>query len=247
MTEYLACLMLIFNDYNFEGERVDGQEAREKAVAGHATIETIAAMLHTQAERLERIESALGASKSGESAPRSTAKKHEPKPPSSRDAAVAFARKHKVRLPTQLGGVHVNVNGVLPLSGRLTTFMEEAPPSATVPPSGSAKQASPSSAPAPSPSSSAPSPSKWQAHTDGKSGRTYYANAADGSVRWEPPPDLVPCPFDGGFWDYVKTEGGAVSTAPISLSELWKLAAEVSDIYSFFSKQYLTSFTLLFD
>ena len=67
-------------------------------------------------------------------------------------------------------------------------------------------------------------PSIWTAIKDPTSGREYYSSA-DGKVRWEPPPDLIPCPFNGGFWSYM-TEGGIPSAEPIDLASLWSIAAD---------------------
>jgi Ca2+-binding EF-hand superfamily protein len=67
-------------------------------------------------------------------------------------------------------------------------------------------------------------PSRWVEHIDESSGRPYYSNP-EGKVRWEPPPDLIPCPFDGGQWTYV-AGGGHETSAPVSFSELWSGAAD---------------------
>ena len=72
--------------------------------------------------------------------------------------------------------------------------------------------------------------SRWTAHREIGTGRAYYSDAA-GVVRWEPPADLVPCPFEGGMWVYIKSTTGMECDAPVSLASLWSMAAagEVDD------------------
>jgi hypothetical protein len=67
-------------------------------------------------------------------------------------------------------------------------------------------------------------PSKWTAIKDPSSGRDYYTSS-EGAVRWEPPPDLVPCPFNGGFWVHM-TDASTVSETPLDLVSLWSEAAD---------------------
>jgi Ca2+-binding EF-hand superfamily protein len=89
--------------------------------------------------------------------------------------------------------------------------------------SDAASGAPPAAAPAPPPVSSR-APSKWTAIKDPSSGRNYYSSN-EGVVRWEPPPDLVPCPFNGGSWVHM-ADVHSGSVTPLDLHSLWNEAAD---------------------
>ena len=69
--------------------------------------------------------------------------------------------------------------------------------------------------------------SPWKEHYDPTSRRPYYANDK-GETRWDPPPDLIACPFDGGQWKCFDADGspGLFGEKTVSFVELWDAAAD---------------------
>ena len=69
--------------------------------------------------------------------------------------------------------------------------------------------------------------SQWIEYLDPTSGRPFYSNLK-GETRWEPPPDLIACPFDGGEWTCVNADGSTASFdgKKMSFAELWEAVAD---------------------
>ena len=111
------------------------------------------------------------------------------------------------------------------LSSRHKTLVEHLPYAAEG--SAAAALALPVSAAADAEKATKRRASQWTEHLDPTSGRPFYTNLK-GETRWEPPPDLIACPFDGGEWTCVNADGSTASFdgKKMSFAELWEAVAD---------------------
>ena len=210
--------------------------AQQKTAQSHAEIAAIAAHLKERESRLKQIEIKLGI---GSDDPLFELKHHPglsvmvdaiKKDPSSLQPMLVLMEQ---REPALHKVVMANRVAVLALLSELTgRSLEAQGPAPAAGAAAAAAVAAPSAlgaataAPAPVAAATDVGTSRWTAHREIATGRAYYSDSA-GVVRWEPPADLVSCPFDGGtsMWVYISPKTGRECDAPVSLAALWSMAA----------------------